>query len=332
VKIQASTLDDLLHQVFDRLLRKGRVVQPSKGKALEASGVLIELTNPRARMSRSEARHLLFGCLGEFLWYLSGDDTLSFIRYYITDYPADGDDVATLRAAYGPRIRSPRKDQLRWIVKMLREKPDTRRAVIPIYWEKDTHIGHPEVPCTCTLQFLLRNQRIELLTHMRSNDAFKGLPGDVFAFTMIQELIARSLNVEIGSYKHFVGSLHLYECNFEQAKRFLAEGWQPRHTMPVMPIGDQFRNLSKVLEVEAALRAGKKPEIPTSLPHYWKDIVQLLRIYKADRDKAPSKQIAAIRSEIYSTAYAPYIESKQRKARKREQELQHPPAATLFPL
>jgi len=337
LKIRASTLDDVLNEAFERLLRTGRLVTATtKGKILgdtvEASGVIIELTNPRARMSRSEARHLLFGCLGEFLWYLSGDDTLAFIRYYIPNYPDDGNGSKTVRAAYGPRLRNPNKDQIDWVVDILREKPSTRRAVIPLYLEQDTFTEAPEVPCTCTLQFLLRNERLELLAHMRSNDAYVGLPGDVFAFTMIQELIARAVGVEVGTYKHLVGSLHLYEKNWKSAKRFLAEGWQKKYSMPLMPLGNQFENLAKVLRTEKALRKGRNAKVPSSLPEYWQDIIQLLRIHRADKDDAPSKDIKRIRKAIHSDAYEPYIETKQRKAQNRERQRQYDRGDTLFPL
>lgn len=336
VKIRASTLDDVLHEVFERLLRTGRIVpETTKGKKLgktrEASGVVIELTNPRARMSRTEARHyLLFSCLGKLLWYLAGSDDYDFIRYYIPEYPNEGS-VARLRDAYGPRLRPPKKDQLLWIIEILRKKPNSRRAVIPLYGMQDTYTDLSEVPCTCTLQFLRRGRRLELLAHMRSNDAYVGLPNDVFAFTMIQELVARSLGVEVGRYKHLVGSLHLYEVNWKSARKFLAEGWQPKHTMPFMPLGDQFESLGRVLRLERALRAGRNPRTPSSLPDYWRDIVQLLRIHRADRDDASSAEIKRLRRGMSSDAYGPFIESKQRRARKREAD-RLGSSGTLFPM
>lgn len=337
MKIRATTLDDVLHEVFERLLRTGRVVpETTKGKKLgktrEASGVLIELTNPRARMSRTEVRnYLLFSCLGKLLWYLAGSDDYDFIKYYIPKYPND-EGVSRLRDAYGPRLRPAKKDQLLWIVEILREKPNSRRAVIPLYGKQDTYTKLSEVPCTCTLQFLLRGGRLELLTHMRSNDAYVGLPNDFFAFTMIQELIARSLGVEVGRYKHSVGSLHLYERNWKDARTFLAEGWQRKHAMPFMPLGDQFENLAIVLKVEKALRTGRSPQIPASLPDYWRDIVQLLRIHKADRDGAPSAEINRLRKGMSSDNYGPFIETKHRRARKRETDQRDGSSDMLFQL
>jgi thymidylate synthase len=332
LKVRASTLDDLLRGVFDRLTRRGRETSPNKGRAFEITGVVLELTNPRARLSRTEARNVLFGCLGELLWYLAGDDSLAFIRYYLPNYDADSNGVPTLRAAYGPRLKGPRRDLLGWVVRHLRQKPESRRAVIPIYSVKDTVTSHPEVPCTCTLQFLLRRNRLELLTHMRSNDAFTGLPNDVFAFTMMQEMVARALNVEIGEYKHLVGSLHLYESDRLRAERFLAEGWQKKAYMPSMPFGDQFDNLKTLLRIEKALRSGKNVRIPDDLPEYWQDIAQLLRIHREATVHTPSSRaISRLKKEMHSGVYEPYIDSKYRGAKHKE-ESAPPPEGFLFAL
>lgn len=54
--IKASTVDDLIMHSFNALLNHGITINPSKGVATELSGVCLELTNPRARLSQSVAR------------------------------------------------------------------------------------------------------------------------------------------------------------------------------------------------------------------------------------------------------------------------------------
>jgi thymidylate synthase len=318
LKVQAATLDDLLHEVFRRVLATGRVVVATRKRNLEKSGALLELTNPRARMSRTEARCLLFSALGELLWYLSGSMELAFIRYYIAEYPQDGPGIPTVRAAYGPRLARKGKSQIDWVIELLRKKSTTRRAVIPIYRPIDCDINHREVPCTCTLQFLLRGNRLELLVQMRSNDAFVGLPGDVFAFTMIQEIVARALGAEIGRYKHFVGSLHLYDKDHEKATNFIEEGWQSKTSMPIMPLGDQRVHLHDLLRLEEGIRKGLDPAIPDILPEYWRDLAYLLKIYRSDQDKAPARRVRTLRNKIKSPVFGPYIDKRQRNAEKRD--------------
>jgi thymidylate synthase len=326
LKVRAATLDDLLHDVFRRILKTGKPVVATKDRNLEKSGALLELTNPRARMSRTEARCLLYGALGEFLWYMSGSGDFSFIKYYVPEYPQDGAGFQTVRSAYGPRL----KHKLEWAIEMLRSKPTSRRVVIPIYQPTDCDISHKEVPCTCTLQFLLREDRLEVLAHMRSNDAFIGLPGDFFSFTMIQELVARALGVEVGRYKHFVGSLHLYDKHHQKARNFIDEGWQMKASMPLMPPGDQRQSLEHLIVLEKGIRLGQDPEIPASLSDYWKDLAYLLKIYRADQDKAASAKLRRLRKKISNPIFGPYIDKRQRNAERRDAELPEPTSTSLF--
>ena len=331
MKVRASSLDDLLNEVFRRLITTGQEIYPSKGKAYEITGVVLELTNPRARMSRTEARALIFSWLGELLWYLAGSDELKFIRYYIKEYPTDYKGAKSVRAAYGPRLRDKHKDQLKWVIDLLKAKPDTRRAIIPIFQPKDAETDLAEVPCTCTLQFLLRNRRLELITHMRSNDAYIGLPGDIFAFTMIQELVAAALNVQPGRYKHLVGSLHLYEAQRKKAQQFLSEGFQDKAAMPIMPSDSPFSHLERLLRFERAMRLGKHPHVPRNLPIYWQDLATLLWIFRAaDKDGVNAATLRKMRKLMHSDAYNPYIEMRQRKAEKRDALTPAAPDRLLF--
>jgi thymidylate synthase len=330
LKVRASSLDDLLNEVFRRLIATGQEIYPTKGKAFELTGAVLELTNPRARMSRTEARALIFSWLGELLWYLAGSDELKFIRYYIKEYPSDNEGATTIGAAYGPRLRDKNRDQLRWVIDLLRSKPDTRRAVIPIFQPRDTDSDLPEVPCTCTLQFLLRNRRLELIVHMRSNDAYLGLPGDIFAFTMIQELVAAALNVQPGRYKHLVGSLHLYAEHRKKAQQFLSEGFQERAAMPIMPSENPFPHVERLLRFERAMRLGKRPQIPKGLPIYWQDLATLLSIFRADKDGATAAILRKMRKSMHSDVYTPYIELRQRRAERRDALTPAPSDRLLF--
>jgi thymidylate synthase len=95
------------------------------------------------------------------------------------------------------------------IYQILKNDPDSRQAVISIY---DTTARHQslDIPCTLNLQFFIRNQELSLITTMRSNDLLWGFPYDVNAFCFLLEVMACWLGVEIGTYIHQVGSMHIY--------------------------------------------------------------------------------------------------------------------------
>jgi thymidylate synthase len=73
-----------MHDVIEAILSRGEQIYPTKGGpngAFEIAGVLLEISNPRARLSRTETRGRIFSALGELLWYLSGSNEVDFIAY-----------------------------------------------------------------------------------------------------------------------------------------------------------------------------------------------------------------------------------------------------------
>lgn len=300
---EEASVDDLLNQALRGLLANGISARPTKGATLELTGVALNLTNPRARLSRAESRGTVFSCLGELLWYLSRSDDLAQISYYISRYGEFSDDGRTLHGAYGPRMFNLNGcNQLDRAIELLKRNSASRKAVVQLFDASDLDKDSKDVPCTCVLQFLVRNDLLHLVAYMRSNDIMLGLPHDVFAFTMIQELVARSLEIELGGLTHFVGSLHLYEENLPLAHDYLNEGWQSLAPMAAMPSGDPWPHVEKVLEIESTLRLGQPLPIDrTSRPPYWNDIVTLLKIFKAFRDR-DYDQVVTLR-EFLSTRY-----------------------------
>jgi len=282
LEIRASTLDDLLYDVYEKLLNDGEEVIATKGTNFEIDSVLLHLDNPLARISRTETRSLIFSCLGELIWYLSGSNDLSQIEFYIPNYGAHAsDDGKTVHGAYGPRLlNSFGVNQINNIISLLTKKPSSRRAVIQLFQASDLQSEHKDIPCTCSLQFLVRHEQLNLITFMRSNDAYMGLPHDIFSFTMLQEIIARTLGLKLGSYTHFVGSLHLYADKVESAKHFLSEGLQStQRIMPEMP-AEPWPSIELLINLERSYREGESVDDRIEeLAHYWRDLSYLLKAH-----------------------------------------------------
>ena len=159
---------------------------------------------------------------------------------------------------------------------------------------------------------MIRQGKLDLIVSMRSNDAFWGLPHDIFSFTMLQEIMARSLSAELGTYKHAVGSLHLYEKTKKGALQFLNEGWQPTDkVMPPMPNGDPWPSIKSLLDAELAIRT-KSPfdsNLRDSLDPYWADLIRLLEVFRSYKDKKPTR-ILELRESMSSDAYLAYIDGR----------------------
>jgi len=72
-----------------------------------------------------------------------------------------------------------------------------------------------DVPCTLTLQFMIRNDKLDMIVSMRSNDLLWGFSYDINQFAYIQKLLAGVLNVKLGQYIHHSNSLHIYDYSYE---------------------------------------------------------------------------------------------------------------------
>lgn len=311
MRVTVPTLDDALLRCYEVILSSGASIGSTRGANREVVGAQIELTNPFARLSLSESRSTLYSCLGEFLWYLARSDDIGFIKYYAPKYAEFVDVIdGKVPEAYGPRLFAWHGvDQVKQVIELLRERSASRQAVIQLFDRNDLSNGRRDVPCTCTLQFLLRENRLDAITMMRSNDAVRGLPHDLFAFTMLQELIARSLGVEPGIYRHWVGSLHIYERDGVIAQALIAEGWQSTigSAMPPMPEGNPWQYIKQLLEAEYAFRVERRAEPWGSTgSEYWDLLIWLLECLRHFKSKDLHRANAAWERRI-ANIFDPYI-------------------------
>lgn len=331
----ADNIDDLMRAVFVRLLsdnRDNNRVVSNKGHSTEVFGALLQLTNPRGRLGRSVDRSRVYSAIGELTWYLSGSNELAHVAHYIPAYSKSSDDNETLAGAYGPRIFDTARagedrlfdDEWHRIISLLRTRSGSRNAVIQLYSNEDGRTAGKDIPCTCTLHFAIRRNRLELHVHIRSNDVFLGLPHDVFAFTMMQEIAARELGVELGRYHHSVASLHLYDDDPEgkvrartRAQSYLEEGLFEKVLMPPMPAGDPWPSIRMLLSAERELRLNLEAYVPPSgFSPYWEDLATLLRVHSVARAGGSTDDLQQMLAGLHFEGYQLYI--KDRIARRKE--------------
>lgn len=205
-------------QCFEDILKDGLTVSPRGQRTKELLNYGFTLEKPLACVVKSEARKLNYAFMvAEWLWILYGRNDVRFISRFnknIADYSDDG---RKLKGAYGPRFN----EQLSYVIKTLSKDPNSRQAIISI-WKPNPEASR-DIPCTMTMQFLIRQGKLHLIVNMRSNDAFLGLPYDVFTFCQLLNVVSAILDVEIGAYHHNAGSMHLYKQHLSLARKIEAE-------------------------------------------------------------------------------------------------------------
>ena len=177
------------------------------------------LTNPKNSLCLLKERQLNYKfAIIEKIDYLSGESNSTRLGYYNKNILSFiNKKTNKFDGAYGPRIYT----QLKHCFEKLKKDQDSRQAVINIYdWRLDMHESN-DIPCTLSLQFLLRKEKLNLIVTMRSNDLLWGFPYDVNAFCFLQEVMASWLNKKLGIYIHQNGSTHIYLDTFDKFSKII---------------------------------------------------------------------------------------------------------------
>lgn len=204
----ADTANDLFVEVLDYVCSSGDHVAPRGFETREIRGASLLLTDPACNLVTVKSLNVRFA-VAEFLWILTGQNRLDLIDKFNGEIARYSDDGRHLSGAYGPPVA----DQLPWVIKQLEDQEDTRQALLTIWRPRPGPSA--DVPCTISMQFMLRDGALEMVVFMRSNDLWLGFPYDLFVFTMIQRYVAHAVGVPAGPYHHHVGSLHVYERNLD---------------------------------------------------------------------------------------------------------------------
>lgn len=113
-------------------------------------------------------------------------------------------------------------DQLPFIYSELKRNPDSRRAIMNIRnFEVDSKKSDPA--CLQSIQFLIRNNRLNMIVMMRSNDAIQAHIINAIGFIALLRKVSKDLGYEVGSYTHTANSFHAYERNWSILSKYVTD-------------------------------------------------------------------------------------------------------------
>jgi thymidylate synthase len=257
----------------------GLRTESRNGPCFEMLGWSGKLKDPRVCVISNPERKFSAGyATAELFWYLCGSDSQEMIQAYAPQYARFCND-GVAKGAYGARWRDNPGiaakgvglTSLQAAYALLRDKRDDRRAVVTMFDSGDVVEAirgeWRDIPCTLSMQFLVREGQLHMIVSMRSNDAWLGTPYDIHCFCQIQMLMAAALGCSLGTYTHFVGSMHLYETNSEKAMKAVGANCSRvpvRTPMPSRRDAEEFfaRGLppQEMIMAEMLLRVGTQHE------------------------------------------------------------------------
>lgn len=159
----------------------------------------------------------------EALNIIVGFNQVGAIRKFSPTIENYSDDGYFFNGHYGPMLI----DQYTYIVDKLIEHDNTRQAVATI-WRPNPR-DSKDIPCTVSVQFIIRGGRLHCIDTMRSSDIWLGWPYDIFNFTMVTAYISCLYGLRTGERLRLgnlflnAGSQHLYLKDVANAEKCLEE-------------------------------------------------------------------------------------------------------------
>jgi thymidylate synthase len=267
--ISADTADKAWQEAIDELLYSSDYSHDGRsGKTYEIIPCVFQINNPRQRwvLSRHPSFNPAFAFV-EFLWILSGNNESKVINFWNPTLPQYTGAGETYHGAYGFRLRkSFGIDQIQRAYNVLVNAPETRQVALQI-WKPEVDLpaddgspASPDIPCNMMSILKIRGGSLHWTQVMRSNDIMRGFPYDVIQFTLLQELMAAWLNVNLGSYVHVADSLHIYKDDIDTFECQPEELSDNSISIPSLPFEVSNHQLSQMYSMLSEVAEGHMSE------------------------------------------------------------------------
>lgn len=99
------------------------------------------------------------------------------------------------------------------VINLLKEKPLTRQAYLPIWFPEDTWAAGRDkrVPCTLGYHFYIEHGKLKINYTIRSCDLFRHFRNDIYLTQRLLQYVAKEINVEVGDLTMIIYNLHLFK-------------------------------------------------------------------------------------------------------------------------
>jgi len=177
----------------------------------------------------------------ELLWFLKGDTNIQYLRdNKVSIWDEWADENGNLGPVYGHQWRSwstPEGrtiDQISEVVKMIRDKPDSRRMMVSA-WNPGDLDKMALPPCHVMFQFYVTNGKLSCQLYQRSADIFLGVPFNIASYALLTMMMAQVTGLQAGEFIHTFGDTHIYLNHLDQVNLQLSRDFRPLPKMIINP-------------------------------------------------------------------------------------------------
>lgn len=223
-----KSLDDIREHFANELFYRNFTIDKTGAKTIELLGASFKATE-----------NALFGIPNEeyieaeLRWYESQSTNIYDIYGSATEPPQawkySANDDGEINSNYGKLIFSEEySDQYNNTFQELKSNPDSRRAIM-IYNRPSMHYefneeGKNDFICTNAVTYYIRDNKLNCVVQMRSNDVIFGFRNDYAWQAYVLANLAIDLQIEVGDIYWQVQNLHVYERHFYIVDHFIKTG------------------------------------------------------------------------------------------------------------
>jgi thymidylate synthase len=187
----------------------------------------------------------------ELLWFIKGDTNIQYLQENgVRIWNEWADDNGDLGPVYGHQWRnwnSDDIDQLKEVIKTLKNNPDSRRMLISAWnpsvlpdnsasFSENVANGKAALPpCHAFFQFYVSEGKLSCQLYQRSADIFLGVPFNIASYALFTMMMAQVCGYEVGEFIHTFGDAHIYSNHYEQLELQLSREARPLPTMKINP-------------------------------------------------------------------------------------------------
>jgi thymidylate synthase len=248
---------DIFRGIYEDLLTYGIETSPRGQKVIELENYEY-VVPPYVRFTNFEDRKFNINYVkDEFLWYLHGDRFDTSITEHATMWKSLVNGDGSINSNYGQYLFGEGK-QFDNTADVLKSDKDSRRAAMMILSREHLLSKTNDYPCTYSISFRIRSNKLNMTVRMRSQDSIFGMSNDIPAFSLIHEMMYVTMretypDLEHGDYTHSADSFHVYERHFEMINKLVK--YDSKFSLIECP------KISSISEV-SFLRAGNFDSIP----------------------------------------------------------------------
>ena len=219
-QIEVNQIADGWVTLVKKIMEEGKEINDERGSLTkEVLNTLVTIRDPlgKQKSKNNDETDMFEDIKIPTGYFWRGEKLKIYSEQFISD------DKQGFVYTYGNRLRAHFEgiDQIQVAIDRLKNCTESRRS-ISVTWDPTVDTKVDEVPCMILVDLKIRNGKLYTTGLWRSHDIYGAWFPNAVGLTYLTKYAADQLGVEVGEISIHSISAHIYEVNFDDAKKTLS--------------------------------------------------------------------------------------------------------------